>query len=328
MLNKLYDKLKKLVKENHKFLVILFILFGLFNVKLPYYIECPGGILDVSKRVELEQHYTINGSFNLAYVTSFKATIPSLIYASMNKNWDIIKKEDMLMQEKEDVIEYRNHIMLDEANANAVVVAFRKAKEYYNITNRKLIVVYTDEKSDTNLKIGDQIIEVNGVKVDSREDILNLLNDDKITFRVLNDDNEKYAKKVDIDGEKLLGIIISEVKDVDTNIDVRFKFDESESGPSGGFMMALSIYNYLTPDDITGGRKIVGTGTIDENGNVGSIGGIKYKLIGASKEKADLFFVPEDNYEEALKVAKENKLSIKIVKIKHIDDAINYLKNS
>ena len=79
--------------------------------------------------------------------------------------------------------------------------------------------------------------------------------------------------------------------------------------------------------DITNGLKIVGTGTIDEFGNVGSIGGVEYKIKAAVKKKADLFFVPLDNYEEALKAKEENELNIKLISIKHIDDAIEYLNN-
>lgn len=54
-------------------------------------------------------------------------------------------------------------------------------------------------------------------------------------------------------------------------------------------MTTLEIYNSLTDDDLTKGYKIVGTGTIDMEGNVGMIGGVKYKLKGAIKKKADIF---------------------------------------
>jgi len=90
--------------------------------------------------------------------------------------------------------------------------------------------------------------------------------------------------------------------------------------------MSLSIYNYLTNQDLTNGMKIVGTGTIDEEGNVGGIGGVKYKIKAAVKEKADIFFVPEENYEEALDTINEDKLNIKLIKVATIDDAIIYLK--
>lgn len=54
-------------------------------------------------------------------------------------------------------------------------------------------------------------------------------------------------------------------------------------------MMSLAIYNYLTENDITHGLKIAGTGTIDADGNVGTIGGIEYKIKGAIKNKVDVF---------------------------------------
>ena len=48
----------------------------------------------------------------------------------------------------------------------------------------------------------------------------------------------------------------------------------------------LAIYKELIEEDITHGLKIVGTGTIDELGNVGEIDGVKYKILGAVKNKA------------------------------------------
>ena len=63
----------------------------------------------------------------------------------------------------------------------------------------------------------------------------------------------------------------------------------------------------LSSDDITHGKKVVGTGTIDVYGNVGEIGGIKYKLMAASKKNADIVFVPEANYKEAKKIMDKEK---------------------
>ena len=88
-------------------------------------------------------------------------------------------------------------------------------------------------------------------------------------------------------------------------------------------MLTLAIYNNLVAKDITNGKKIVGTGTIDDNGNVGSIGGVKYKLNGAVRSKADIFLVPSgENYEEAVKEAKRKKYSIKIVSVSTFDEAL------
>ena len=91
-------------------------------------------------------------------------------------------------------------------------------------------------------------------------------------------------------------------------------------------MLALEIYNKLTNEDITHGYKIAGTGTIDDLGKVGTIGGVKYKLKGAVSDKAKVFFVPASNYEEAMKVKNDNNYKIEVVKVEKLIDAINYLR--
>jgi PDZ domain-containing protein len=69
-------------------------------------------------------------------------------------------------------------------------------------------------------------------------------------------------------------------------------------GPSAGMMFALGIIDTLTPGDLTGGKEIAGTGTIDADGSVGPIGGIRQKLVGARRAGADYFLAPGDNCDE------------------------------
>ena len=329
MLNKIYDNVKDFIKKNYVYLIILLITGFVFHFPLPYYIDTPGGLIDVSERLEVEDGYKINGSLNLAYISEFKANIPTIIYAWFNKDWEIVKKEDVVANnETIEENDYRNHLLLEEANQNAIMVAFDKANLEYEVNDRKVNIIYIYEQSDTDLKIGDQIIEVNGVEVSSKEEVLNEINkSDNIKFKVINDGvtYERYANKVMIDGNKLVGIMVCETKEVIPSKEVNINFKKSESGPSGGFMMSLSIYDLLTEDDLTKGLKIVGTGTIDELGNVGVIGGVSHKIKAAVKENADIFFVPTENYEEAKNTVLEDSLDIELVEIKHIDDAIEYL---
>ena len=208
------------------------------------------------------------------------------------------------------------------------MVAFDKANLEYEVNNRKVNIIYVYEEADTDLKIGDQIVEINGVKINSKEEALNEISkSDIIKFKVINNGviYERYANKVMIDGNKLVGVMVCETKEVIPSKEVNINFKKSESGPSGGFMMSLSIYDLLTEEDLTKGLKIVGTGTIDEFGNVGVIGGVSHKIKAAVKEKADIFFVPTENYEESRKTVLEDNLDIELVEVKHIDDAIEYL---
>ena len=65
-------------------------------------------------------------------------------------------------------------------------------------------------------------------------------------------------------------------------------------------MFSLAIYDTLTPDSMTDGATVAGTGTIDPEGKVGPIGGIQQKIAAARDTGADLFMVPPDNCDEAL----------------------------
>ena len=66
-------------------------------------------------------------------------------------------------------------------------------------------------------------------------------------------------------------------------------------GPSAGLMFALGIVDKLTPDNLTGGRFIAGTGEIQPNGAIAPIGGIQQKMAGARAAGATIFLSPAGN---------------------------------
>lgn len=94
-------------------------------------------------------------------------------------------------------------------------------------------------------------------------------------------------------------------------------------GPSAGLMFTLGIIDKLEPADLTGGKIIAGTGTIDDNGSVGPIGGIPQKLVGAKKAGAQLFLVPIDNCAEALKNAVPG---LPMAEVATVDDALTAIR--
>jgi Lon-like protease len=92
-----------------------------------------------------------------------------------------------------------------------------------------------------------------------------------------------------------LGILVS------TQYEAPFPIDftlENVGGPSAGMMFSLAIVDILTPGPMTEGGHVAGTGTIDPDGNVGPIGGIRQKLVGARDAGAQLFLAPRDNCDE------------------------------
>ena len=94
-------------------------------------------------------------------------------------------------------------------------------------------------------------------------------------------------------------------------------------GPSAGLMFTLGIIDKLKPADLTGGKIIAGTGTIDDEGNVGPIGGIPQKLVGAKAAGAQIFLVPAGNCAEALRNAVPG---LPMAKVATVEDALTALQ--
>lgn len=94
-------------------------------------------------------------------------------------------------------------------------------------------------------------------------------------------------------------------------------------GPSAGTMLALGIYDKLTPGELTGGEHFAGTGTISADGQVGPIGGIRQKMYGAQNAGADWFLAPEGNCNE---VVGHIPSGLQVFSMKTLDDAIGIVQ--
>lgn len=326
--------MKKILKNNYKFILTIIITLIILSIRFPYYIDAPGGIEDMQNKIEING-YKSEGSLNLAFVREYRATIPTLIISLFNKDFKVIK-EDQVLLEDEEIEEYnlRDKILMEESISNAIFVAYTYSNSNIEIKSNKLYVSYVTKESNTSIKVGDEIQKIDNVSISNKNELKELVNskkvNDKITLVVKNKDKyyERYAYIYEEDGKKIIGVLVSELTSYETDPKVNVKIENDESGPSGGLITALSIYNALTKEDITKKLKIVGTGTIDKDGSVGSIGGVEYKLKSAVKAHADIFLVPQDeNYETAIKLKEKYKYDIKIYGVSTFEDAINILKS-
>ena len=92
-------------------------------------------------------------------------------------------------------------------------------------------------------------------------------------------------------------------------------------GPSAGLAITLSMIERLTPGSLTGGALVAATGTIDADGAVGPVGGVKQKAAAVRRAGAKLFLVPAEEYE----IAKSYAGSMRVVAVKTLDDALEAL---
>lgn len=333
MFTKIYEKIKEFIKENYKGLIAIVVVFLLFMIELPYSIYTPGGAVDLNKRISVNNGYEAEGSFNMAYVSMVRGSIPFLLLSYIIPDWDIVSSDEITIEGEnmEEMLE-REKLYMQESMDAAIINAYRAAGADLNITGTISEVSFIAEEADTDLKIGDEIIRANQVEIHSLDDLKKVIEGldekEKVRLDVIRDDEEKecfaYTYKTD-DGMKI-GVSLLTTYEYTTTPEVSITSKASEAGSSGGLMMSLTIYNSLVPEDITGGKKIVGTGTIDIDGNVGEIGGVKYKLIGAVKSDADVFICPEENYEEAIEVALDKDYDIPIISVSTFLEAIEALE--
>ena len=337
MFNKFYLRFKKFMKDYYKTIILLIVCYFVFTFPLPYYIYAGGGTININDRVVIDNdNSNSKGSLNFAYVKELEGNVASFILGNIIPGYDIEKQEDVELNEDEtsEDIMFRNRIYLENANQTAIMLAYNKAGKEISISRKHFYVIYVEEKEDDGLRVGDELVKVNDKEIDSVEDYTNEIQNyevgDKIKVTVIRNDKEVDVTATVKKGEdyKVTGVSVSTIYEYKTNPKVELKFKDSEGGPSGGLMLTLAIYDKLTDCDLTNGLKIVGTGTISSDGTVGEIGGVKYKLNGAVKDKAGLFLVPKgDNYKEALKEKEEHDYDIKIKAIGTFDEAVEYLEN-
>lgn len=336
MISKIYDKFINFIKENYKQLIFLIVFLIVMSFPLDYSVMVSGGTINVNDRVSIKGEYESDGSYNLAYVTELKGTIPTVLLSYIIPDWKKIPLEEYKASsnESQDDIIKRAKIYLKYSEQAAIKLAYLKASKEFKIKNSEFNIVYVDEKAETTLKIGDIILKANDITITSLEQYRNIVEKsdigDTINLKILRDKKEEEAsiKVKNIDNKKVSGISILELYDYETSPEIELSFKNNESGSSGGLMLALSIYDKLISEDLTNGLKIVGTGTVDFDGNVGEIDGVEYKLMGAVKQKADLFIVPTgENYETCLKLKEERGYNIELIEAKTFDEIIEILRN-
>ena len=321
------------IKDEWKFLLFCVVFTSVLLFPVDYYITTGGGIINIKNRVLIDNSYDSGGSLNLSYVSQLKGDVLTYGLSYIMPNWEREKYSDYKIDDNDELddIEFRNKLDLEYSNSNATYWGFKLAGENIELKSNKIYIIYVFKDYNSVFKVGDELLSIdnnhfNSV-LESREYLNSLNEGDSVLVKVLRNNKEKtLTAKVYSDGDvNILGVSLITINKYKTDRKIKFKFKGNESGPSGGLMTTLDIYNKLTKKDITNGLKVAGTGTIEMDGTVGEIGGVKYKVLGAARKKVDIFLVPKANYKECIKTVKDNKLNIKVISVSNIKDAIEKL---
>ena len=225
--------------------------------------------------------------------------------------------------------ERQSAVEMTESQENATTAALRQLG--IPVTTRVLV----DELSDGSpargrLEPGDVVLEVDGQPAAGGARLRALITahepGEQVRVAVRRDGKRVEASiktSAAEDGRAIVGILTKDEADYPFTVEISLR---DVGGPSAGLMFALGIVDKLTPGALTGGSYVAGTGTIDDAGQVGAIGGIPQKMDGAREVGATVFLVPEGNCAEAVDTAPDGLRLVKVDSLEHAVTALDAMR--
>lgn len=339
-----------MMRIKKRWLVPVALLFFLLFFQLPYYYSQPGSAITLHELITMEDSFDQEGRFMLTTVKMGRATIPFYLWAKVSPYYRLHSIEQLKYEGESDEQYHERQLMIMKQSQDAAkIVAYRHANKEVMIENKGVYVtsLINGMPAKEVLQSGDMIVQVDGEKVKTAEQLLQQLRgysvDDEVTLTIERDENTfdvrvgfaPFPKELQASDEEAVGIGIAyPITARELTFDPDVQMDTSEiGGPSAGLMFALQIYNMLTPEDMTKGYAIAGTGTLNEEGKVGRIGGAGQKVVAAHKAGADFFLAPneggspESNYVEAKRTAEQIGTEMQIVPVDTFEDALQFLQS-
>jgi len=302
-------------------------------------LDAPGISLPVGPMIKVPAKYqhTYKGQFYLVTVVSqAPITAGEWLAGKLSPALQIVPPEQVTpknttpqQQAKQD------YQMLDTSETTAIAVGLRLAGYPSALVGKgaQVDAILPGSHANGVLKTGDIIVGLNGKPIQTIDDLINGISAQPASATVhllvkragaeLSFDIRLMPPATPAASPKL-GIQIETAGfNYNPPFPVSIDTNKISGGPSAGLIFALSVYNALISQDLTGGRRIAGTGTINLDGTVGPIGGVKQKIFAAEAVGAAYFLCPVDNYADAVSVAR----SLKVVKIATVQQAIDFLRS-
>ncbi|MFI8960938.1 PDZ domain-containing protein [Streptomyces sp. NPDC053493] len=291
------------------------------------------------------QTYPTSGHLNMTTVrvtgADYKMNAVEAVYGWLAHDNVVVPHDTLYPDGKtEEQSSQENAEEFSQSQESAKVAALKEL----NIPVTTRVVVATVVKgtpAEGRLHAGDVIRAVDGVAVKEPGDVAKLVTKRKpgqdVAFTIVPAQEAAAAEKAHKDATTTRRVVITTTKSqegdraivgIQAGTDHVFPFTidiklADVGGPSAGLMFALGIVDKLTPESLTDGKFIAGTGTIDDKGKVGPIGGIEMKLVGARKAGAEYFLTPAENCAAA---AADTPSGLTLIKVDTIDDATKSLE--
>lgn len=309
--------------------LVISTVWGITLAPVPYVTLGPGPTVDTLGESQGEPVIRVSGTattnsagqLRLVTVGVLEPTLLDAIRAWFDREEAVVPRELIYPPERtKQEVDEENAREFEASQTSAETAALRELGYPVQVAVTQIVA---GRPAEGRLAVGDVITSVDGTPVTSRLRLQELVRAKPVgtALTVGYRRGEQAAtttitSAADDQGNPLLGVAVENRQPHKFTIDIDL---EKIGGPSAGLMFALGIIDKLDPADLTGGRIIAGTGTIDDEGRVGPIGGVAQKLVGAKDAKASVFLTPEENCAEAVA---NPQPGIKLVKVATLQDAL------
>lgn len=316
-------------------IVVAALTYGVMAAPVPYVILDPGPTVDTLGDQDGEPVIEITGTQTSESAGQLRLTtvgvdpdvnLPSVIHAWFDGDEAVVPRELIYPPDQSpEEVEERNQQQFTRSQDSAEVAALRHLGYPAQVVVREVL---EGQPAAGRLQPGDVVTSMDGTEVTSIGQLQDLVTASPpgTTLQVgYVRDGEAGTVEVttaaDPQDSETPRIGVAVGHEMDVPFEVTFDLDRI-GGPSAGLMFALGIVDLLEPEDLTGGRVIAGTGSIDDNGTVGPIGGLPQKLVAAQDVGATVFLVPAQNCAEAVANASPEML---LVRVETLEDALDGL---
>jgi Lon-like protease len=314
-------------------LALIGLVFALNFYKLPVVALSPGPMEDVLARLKVEGA-RVHDSEGKLYLTSVGIDDNVRFYEALldmaNRDVQLVPRAELYPVEQDSTeIDKENAALMDRSKETATVVALREVGYDIEPSGVEVTQVVSGAPADGKLRAGDEILEADGRAVDSTDEVRKAITSHKpgerVAFRVERGKNEREVsvEVQEVEDQPRVGILLRDLFPA-LPVKVTIQTENNIGGPSAGLMFTLSIIDKLTREDLTGGRRIAGTGEIALDGSVLPVGGVGEKLIAVRRQGVSTFLIPAEN---CASVRGQVPDGLRLVKVAKITDALRFLRD-
>ena len=308
---------------------------ALFLVPSDHYVFLPDPARPVDPLVRVpdeERGASGDGGIYMVDILVRKASLLERVFPQVTEGASLVPPHRFNPTGQSDAERRRESLnQMSRSQEVAVTVALRSLGHRVRVRNRgaEVASVLPDTPADGRLEVGDVIVRARGRPVRTRDDLLRAMGPVRpgaaVTLAVVRDGERRRVRLETVAAEDdrnraVVGIVVLQAADFTFPVDVEIDAGDI-GGPSAGLAFALDVVDELGRE-VDGGRRIAVTGTLDLDGTVGTIGGVKQKTIGAREAEADLFIVPDGNAAEARRHAE----GLRIVAVSSFRQALSRLR--